>query len=118
VRLAGRDRDAGALRQGRERRLTTNAVAARLRRPTTRVMSVALLPPDTGPTTAELLAALPHLGMHAMDGLMMEGVLFQAVADALGTPAWVVSAGHVRGQIAALRRALDEAGLVRASIMR
>lgn len=64
-------------------------------------MSVALLPPDTGPTTAELLAALPHLGMHAMDGLVMEGVLLQAVADALGTPAWVVSAGHVRGQIAA-----------------
>lgn len=74
-------------------------------------MSVALLPPDTGPTTAELLAALSHLGMHAMDGLMMEGVLFQAVADGLGTPAWVVLAGHVRGQIAALRRALDEAGL-------
>ena len=49
--------------------------------------------------------------MHAMDGLLMEGVPLNAVADAVGTPAWVVSAGHVRGQLAALRAALDGAGL-------
>ena len=74
-------------------------------------MSAALLPLDPDPSITELVAARPHLSMHAMDGLLMEGVPLNAVADAVGTPAWVVSAGHVRGQLAALRAALDGAGL-------
>ena len=74
-------------------------------------MSAALLPDDADPTIAELIAARPHLSMHAMDGLLMEGVALQAVADAVGTPVWVISAGNVRGRLRALRAALDGAGL-------
>ncbi len=72
----------------------------------------ALLSPDVSdPTTAELIAARPHLSMHAMDGLLMEGVPLNAVADAVGTPTWAISAGSIRTRLAALRRALDDAGL-------
>ena len=45
----------------------------------------------------------------------MEGVPLHNIAAALGTPCWVLSAGHVRTRLAALRTALDSAGL-RASI--
>jgi diaminopimelate decarboxylase len=58
------------------------------------------------PTTAELLAARPHLSMHAMDGLMLEGVPLNAIADQLGTPVWVYSAGTIRARLRALREAL------------
>ena len=71
----------------------------------------ALVAPDADPTTMELLAARPHLSMHAMDGLLMEGVPLNAVADAVGTPSWVLSAGSMRGRLAALQQALAEAGL-------
>ena len=63
------------------------------------------------PSVAELIAARPHLSMHAMDGLLMEGVPLNAVADALGTPTWALSAGSIRARLAALRAALDGAGL-------
>lgn len=63
------------------------------------------------PAAAELIAARPHLAMHAMDGLLMEGVPLNAVADAVGTPTWAISAGSIRARLAALRRALDDAGL-------
>ena len=63
------------------------------------------------PTPAELLAARPAFSMHAMDGLLLEDVPLNAVADAVGTPAWVLSAGTIRSRLAALRRALDDAGL-------
>lgn len=69
------------------------------------------LPETADPTAAELIAARPALSMHAMDGLLLEGVPLNAVADAAGTPTWVLSAGTVRGRLAALRRALDDAGL-------
>ncbi len=74
-------------------------------------MSAALLPDDADPTTAELISARPHLSMHAMDGLLMEGVPLQAVADAAGTPVWVLSAGNIRGRLRVLQSALREAGL-------
>lgn len=71
----------------------------------------AALPLDPDPTFAELIAARPHLSMHAMDGLLMEGVPLNAVADAVGTPAWVLSAGSIRGRLRALQAALAEAAL-------
>ena len=71
----------------------------------------AALPLDPDPTFAELIAARPHLSMHAMDGLLMEGVPLNAVADAVGTPAWVLSAGSIRGRLQALQAALAEAAL-------
>jgi diaminopimelate decarboxylase len=63
------------------------------------------------PTIAELIAARPHLRMHAMDGLTMEDVPLARVADAAGTPTWVYSAGAIRSRYRALTGALRDAGL-------
>jgi diaminopimelate decarboxylase len=62
------------------------------------------------PSVAELIAARPHLTMHAMDGLVMDGVPLARVADALGTPVWVYSAGAIRARYRALAGALDGLG--------
>jgi diaminopimelate decarboxylase len=67
--------------------------------------------PDGDPTVAELLAARPHLRLHALDGLMLEQVALGAIADALGTPVWVTGAGTVRARYRRLHDALAEAGL-------
>lgn len=58
------------------------------------------------PTPAELIAARPHLSMHAHDGLLMEGVPLARIAGALGTPTWVYSAGCMRERLATLTEAL------------
>jgi diaminopimelate decarboxylase len=63
------------------------------------------------PTEAELIVARPHLSRHAMDGLVMEGVPLNAIADALGTPTWVYSAGSIRARLAALTAALGGLGV-------
>jgi diaminopimelate decarboxylase len=54
--------------------------------------------------------------MHAMDGLMLDGVPLNAIADAVGTPVWVYSATTLRARYALLRSALHEAGISRAHI--
>ena len=74
-------------------------------------MSAAILSPDLDPSIAELIAARRSLSMHAMDGLLLEEVPLNAIADAVGTPSWVVSANHVRSQLKALHAALKGAGL-------
>lgn len=71
-------------------------------------MLQAALQSDTDPTTAELIAARPQLSMHAMDGLMLEGVPLNAIADSLGTPTWVTSAGTFRARLAQLQRAFQD----------
>src|SRR5689334_5288926 len=63
------------------------------------------------PTIAELIAVRPHLRMHAMDGLVMEDVPLERIADAVGTPTWVYSAGTLRSRYRALTAALRDAGL-------
>ena len=63
------------------------------------------------PDIAELIAARPHLTMHAMDGLVLDGVPLHGIADALGTPAWVYSAATMRRRYNALAGALAQAGL-------
>ena len=63
------------------------------------------------PDIAELIAAHPHLSMHAMDGLLMDGVPLNAVADALGTPTWVISAPSLRARYRTMAHALSQAGL-------
>src|ERR1700689_2138035 len=70
-------------------------------------------PDDTypDPTIAELIAARPHLRMHAMDGLLMEDVPLNRIADTVGTPTWAYSAGAIRTRYRALSRALDDSGL-------
>src|SRR4051794_21102765 len=61
---------------------------------------------DADPSTAELIAARPHLSMHAMDGLLVEDVPLNAIADAVGTPTWVLSAGSLRSRLAQLQSAV------------
>jgi diaminopimelate decarboxylase len=63
------------------------------------------------PGLGELLAARPHLRMHAQDGLCFEGVPLNAIADQFGTPVWVYGAGTIRARYAALDMALKAAGL-------
>ena len=45
--------------------------------------------------------------MHAMDGLLLEGVPLSGIADALGTPVWVYGAGTIRARARRLIAALD-----------
>src|SRR5271154_6291766 len=69
-------------------------------------MSAPALASDAAePTTAELIAARPHLAMHAMDGLTIEGVPLARIAAELGTPAWIYSAGAMRPRRAELQAA-------------
>jgi diaminopimelate decarboxylase len=58
------------------------------------------------PTVAALIAARPHLSMHAHDGLLLEGVPLARIAGVLGTPAWVYSAGAMRARLAELQASL------------
>jgi diaminopimelate decarboxylase len=63
------------------------------------------------PSIAELIAARAHLTMHAMDGLTMDEVPLNRIADAVGTPTWVYAAGALRSRYRALATALKDAGL-------
>jgi len=63
------------------------------------------------PGIAELIAARPHLHLHAMDGLVMDDVPLQHIVDTVGTPTWVYSAGALRSRYRALTQALADAGL-------
>ena len=63
------------------------------------------------PSIAELIALRPHLRLHAMDGLLMEDVPLNRVADVVGTPTWVYSAGALRSRYRMLAQALRTAGL-------
>lgn len=58
------------------------------------------------PSVAALIAARPHLAMHAHDGLLIEEVPLAAIAQALGTPTWVYSAGTMRARLAELQSSL------------
>ncbi|MBU6449851.1 MAG: diaminopimelate decarboxylase [Rhodospirillales bacterium] len=57
------------------------------------------------PDLQDLLAARPQLQMHAQDGLCLEDVPLNAIADQYGTPVWVYGAGTMRARFAALRDA-------------
>ena len=63
------------------------------------------------PTVAELIAARPQLAMHAMDGLLLDGVPLNAIGDTLGTPVWVYSAATMRMRLTDLSSAMRNAGL-------
>ncbi|HUA77429.1 MAG TPA: diaminopimelate decarboxylase [Acetobacteraceae bacterium] len=68
-------------------------------------------PAAPDPTPAELISARPFLSQGTPDGLAFEGVPLAAIADALGTPTYVYSAGTIRARFAALTAALTAAGL-------
>ncbi len=63
------------------------------------------------PTIAELIAGRPHLAMHAMDGLVIDDVPLNQIADAIGTPTWVYSASAMRRRYGEHAAALADAGL-------
>ena len=67
--------------------------------------------PTPDPSIAELIAARAHLRMHAMDGLIMDGVPLHRVAAEAGTPTWVYSANTLRSRYRALTASLRDAGL-------
>ena len=69
------------------------------------------VPANADPSFAELIAARPHLSAHAMDGLLVEEVPLARIAAAVGTPAWVYSAGSLRRRARALAAAMQGAGL-------
>ena len=62
------------------------------------------------PSILDLIADRPALCMHALDGLMLEGVPLAQVARKVGTPAWVLSAGTLRSRLAALQDAFAATG--------
>ncbi len=68
-------------------------------------MQTAPIPTHPDPTIAELIAARPHLHMHAMDGLLLDDVPLHAIADQVGTPTWVLSAGTIRSRLRTLQDA-------------
>ena len=76
-----------------------------------RTMATGSAPDTPEPTAAELIAARPHLTMHAMDGLVIDDVPLNAVADEVGTPVWVYSASAMRRRYRMLAGALSDAGL-------
>jgi diaminopimelate decarboxylase len=74
-------------------------------------MDALTLSPDTeDPSLPDMLAARPHLHMHGALGLMVEGVPLATIADAVGTPCWVMSAGALRSRLASLRAAFEPLG--------
>jgi diaminopimelate decarboxylase len=74
-------------------------------------MATLSTPETHEPTIAELIAARPHLAIHAMDGLVMDDVALNAIADDVGTPVWVYSASAMRRRYRMLAGALADAGL-------
>lgn len=75
-------------------------------------MIVAVATTDTPePGIAELIAARPHLAMHAMHGLTIDDVPLNAIADAVGTPTWVYSASAMRARYRQLAAALADTGM-------
>ncbi len=74
-------------------------------------MTIPLSSAPTEPSLADLLAARPPFAMHAQDGLCLEDVPLNAIADAYGTPCWVYGAATLRARYAALAAAFAAAGL-------
>ncbi|GAN59957.1 diaminopimelate decarboxylase [Acetobacter cibinongensis] len=74
-------------------------------------MADALPYTDADPSVAELLATHPHLKMDGISGLLMDGVPLNAIANAVGTPCWVISADTIRARMGRLRAAMQQAEL-------
>jgi diaminopimelate decarboxylase len=65
---------------------------------------------EPDPTFRQLLANHPHLSL-GTEGLAFEQVPLARIADALGTPTWVYSAGTLIERLRQFTRALADAGL-------
>lgn len=62
-------------------------------------------PSGPAPDLQDLLTARPHLSLHALDGLCLEGIPLQSVADQFGTPTYVYGAATIRARFADLQNA-------------
>ena len=67
--------------------------------------------PSTDPSVQDLIALRSWLKLHAMDGLLLDGVPLAGIAGAVGTPTWVYSAATMRARYKALTGAMTDAGL-------
>jgi diaminopimelate decarboxylase len=67
--------------------------------------------PATDPSVQDLIAARPWLRHDVLDGLLLDGVPINHIAEAAGTPTWVYSAATMRARLQALTAAMTEAGL-------
>jgi hypothetical protein len=56
---------------------------------------VAAPSPATDPSIQDLIASRPWLRYNAMDGLLLDDVPLNAIADGVGTPTWVYSASNI-----------------------
>ncbi|MCH4062735.1 MAG: diaminopimelate decarboxylase [Acetobacter sp.] len=63
------------------------------------------------PSPAELMARRPYLTADPVCGLVLEDVPLNAIADAEGTPVWVMSAGVLRERARRLLAAVKDSGL-------
>jgi diaminopimelate decarboxylase len=63
-------------------------------------------PSSTDPSVADLISARPWLRYDALDGLLLDDVPLNAIADAAGTPTWVYSAATIRDRHQALTAAM------------
>lgn len=68
-------------------------------------------PPGTAPDLQDLLRTRPLLTMHALDGLCLENVPLNRIADQYGTPVYVYGANTIRARYAALRDAFKAESL-------
>ncbi|MCX2560014.1 diaminopimelate decarboxylase [Acetobacter farinalis] len=66
---------------------------------------------DPDPSVAELLASHPSLKMDPLCGLMLDGVALNAIADAVGTPCWVMGGDTLRTRVRRMQQAMRDAGL-------
>lgn len=66
---------------------------------------------DTAPDLKDLLATRPPLTMHSFDGLCLENVPLNGIADLYGTPTYVYGADTIRTRYAALRDAFKAEAL-------
>ena len=67
--------------------------------------------PHGGPSVAHLIARRRDMLASGEAGLAFEGVPLAPIADALGTPCWVLGAGTIRARARRLARAMGQAGL-------
>ncbi len=72
--------------------------------------------PEGGPTVAELIARRRDTLAFEADGLRFEGVPLGTIADALGTPCWILGADTIRTRARRLLAAMEQAGLGRRGV--
>ena len=74
-------------------------------------MAAPAVEPTAEPTAERLIARRAPMLSWGPAGLLMEGVSLDAIAEALGTPSWVIGAATIRARYRQLDRALRARGI-------